>query len=736
MTTPQTAEHQLLLDRVMEECLHDDRRLYDTLSIHERKLVVEWISEAVVTGEARTAMSEALWEVDFAKQPVTPLEFLTSEEYIGVSMSNLYPMWKEVLCHVLDAKNQIVEFILTGAIGTGKTFATTAAMAYKIYWLSCLHDPARYYGLSSKSKIVFGFYAVTKKQAADVGYYRLRSYFEHSPYFQNHFPYNPRLETKTSFIHQPIEVLFGSKAFHSLGLDLLGFAIDEANFFQDKKSNNPGQGSTNLAKELYDSACARLYSRYMRPGGVIPGIICLPSSRNAQNSFLEDVIAKRKGQRGVYIADYSQWDVKGKHKYFLPSFGVQVGDRTIPSKVLQDPVAFDIIQQFQTQQINEAAVRALTLAADTAQREKAKPGAQVVEVPGEYLDRFKEDTDQALRDIAGIATFNVSPLIRDRESVFDCIRNDLFHPFTVQDIVLDLWGDGQLQEVFDMKKACKIVDGKWTPKLNPKSLRYLHVDLAKNGDSAAIAMCHASHSVRIKAEKPDGTMVHIRYPYIISDFMLRIDPPAGSEIDHGKIRQFILYLRDLYPIKAATFDGFQSLASIQVLRKSGMHCRELSVDRKEDPYLSLRSALHERRFGMYRYEHFIDEVLDLQRDIKTHKVDHPVKSTKGGKGRKDVADAVCGSYYLCMEDEDNLHHEVADTWGVVMEYRPHAPGFVAPVTLPITQAPDLGTTKIHAGGEKVTHVHPQPSQQQPLPNAGPAKVAGIDLGDLVANLDD
>ncbi len=729
---PTAPPDQLLLDRVLNECLHNDRHLFDSLSLHERKIVVEWVAEAVVTGDARTAISEALWEVDFIRQPVTPHEFLTNEEYIGVSMSNLYPMWKEVLCNILDPKNQIVEFILTGAIGTGKTFATTAAMAYKIYWLSCLRDPARYYGLSSKSKIVFGFYAVTKKQAADVGYYRLRSYFEHSPYFQNQFPFNPRLETKTQFTNQPIEVLFGSKAFHSLGLDLLGFAIDEANFFQDKKSNIPGQDATNLAKELYDSASARLYSRYMRPGGVIPGLICLPSSRNAQSSFLEEVIGKRKGQRGVYIADYALWEVKGKTKYFLPTFQVQVGDRTSPSRVLDNPEAFAVIHKFKTGQINEEEAKQLAKTVDKEQAEKPKANARAIDVPGEYLERFKEDTDQALRDIAGVATFNVSPLIRDRESVFSCVRKDLIHPFSCQELTLDVLDDFQLQEAFQLKKACRVEGGRWTPKLNPKSLRFLHIDLSQTGDSSGIAMCHASHSVRIRVEKPDGTIAQIRYPYIVFDFFIRIDPPAGSEIDHGKIRSFLLYLRDLYPIKTVTYDGWQSVASIQVLRKSGMHCRTISVDRTEDPYLGLRSALHERRVGMYHYDHFIDELLDLQRDIKKHKIDHPIKATKGGKGRKDVADAAAGAFYVCMEDEDNLHHEQADTWGVVMEYRPHAPGHPAPLTLPITQAPDIGTTQMK-NGEAVIHRHPA-GADIPLPKSGPPTVAGMSVSELEANL--
>jgi hypothetical protein len=217
---------------------------------------------------------------------------------------------------------------------------------------------------------------------------------------------------------------------------------------------------------------------------------------------------------------------------------------------------------------------------------------------------------------------------------------------------------------------------------------------------------------------------------------MRIDAPTGSEIDHGKIRSFILFLRDFFPIKSVTYDGWQSVSAIQTLRKEGFAARVLSVDTKEDPYMSLRAAFSERRFGMYNYEPLIDELLDLQRDIKKNKIDHPVKATKGGKGRKDVADAVAGAFYDCINDEDALHHEMVDEtggqWGVVTKFArgfDGGPNNEAHMPLPMPQAPAVGKDGTPLATPNAATPIPK-AHTQPLPGSKPPVVAGVPVGAL------
>jgi hypothetical protein len=287
--------------------------------------------------------------------------------------------------------------------------------------------------------------------------------------------------------------------------------------------------------------------------------------------------------------------------------------------------------------------------------DKVRDGAKVIEVPDHFRSDFLEDVDQALRDVAGVATFNISPLIRDRASVRDAVRSHLKHPFTSECVTLTTDDDVTLQEYFNRKIALEVVLGKWTPKLNPGVSRCIHVDTSLTGDCTGLAMAHTSGVVRDNRMQPDGTYAVSSKPFVIVDFMLRLIPPASAEIPLWKIRDFILFLRQFYSIRLVTFDGWQSRDSAQLLRRERLQTGILSLDKRDDAYVSLRSALFDRRIAVYYYRWFENEVLDLERDVRRSKVDHPAKNTwDGGPGSKDMADAVCGAYYDCFLDESGL----------------------------------------------------------------------------------
>lgn len=615
---PMREDKARLFDLVVEETLHGHRELFDSLTLTERETVVKWLSDAVVGGQNKNIVHDVLWEVDYIRKPVGIGTFLSDDAYMGRVCSELHPRWREDLLNVLGIGSKIAEWVLTGAIGVGKTTVAMAAIAYKIYCLSCLRSPAQYYGLLPDSLIVFGIYSITKRQVADAGYFKLRGFLDTSPYFRNTYPRSRKIDSKVVFPDKNVQVIPGSQELHALGLDLYAISLDEVNFMRAKNDKESNQ-ITGQAYDLYNATHTRILSRFMRPGGTIPGLMLLMSSRKAQTSFLEEHLKKVKNSPHTYISDYPLWDTKPLHRFTLPKFKVEIGDRIARSHILKPD-------------------------------EKARKGARIIEIPGEYLPSFHEDIDQALRDIAGVATFNISPLIRDRQSVFDAIRKNLVHPFSRQVVTIDVSDDILLDEFFLTRITCRIEKSKWVPKLNPTCPRFIHVDIGLTGDCAGIAMSHLSGKRENERVNADGTISKITNPFVVVDFMLRIAPPPGSEIDLSKIRSFIFFIKRIFPLALVTFDGFQSAGSIQELKREGVDCRILSVDRDDDAYLSLRSALFDRRIAMYEYQPFINEVLDLERDIRTRKVDHPQRATIGGKGSKDVADAVSGSVFVCLND--------------------------------------------------------------------------------------
>lgn len=655
------SEGEAFFNEIAHSLLQGKRHLFDKLTAAERTLVVRWLSDALVDPEGRSPLADVLWEIDYVRPPVSIEEFLHDDYYMGRTGSDLHPKWKEDLYEVFKPGSTIFEWVMTGAIGIGKTTLAGIALVRKIYELSCLRDPSAYYGLLPESLVVFGIYSITKRQVSDSGYYKVRGYLDGSPYFRQEFPRSTKIDSKIDFERsagKKVQVIPGSQELHALGLDLFAFMMDEVNFMRVKDNKEAGV-QTGQAYDLYNATFTRLQSRFIRPGGTIPGLMLLLSSRNAQTSFLEQHLAKQRSSHYTHVSDYPLWDVKPASRFTMPRFRVEVGDRVSQSRVLRPG-------------------------------DDTRPGARIVEIPGEFRAPFDEDVDQALRDIAGVATFNLSPLIRDRKSVTDCVEESIEHPFTREVATITIEDDVRLEDYFRIASVAKTVRSQWRPLLNPTHPRYIHVDIGLTGDALGIAMGHVAGTVKLERELPDGSVSPLNHPFIAIDLMLRVETTPGGEVDLAKVRSFIQYLARLFAIRKVTFDGFQSADSIQILKKAGMEVGKLSVDRNDEAYLSLRSAMFDRRMAYANYKPFLDEVLDLERDSKAGKVDHPTKATTGGKGRKDVADAVAGVTWLCINDPHAM--EVASA--VHLDVRESVPK-----PEPLAVAPAVAAQRPSAGGK-------------------------------------
>lgn len=91
---------------------------------------------------------QQLYSVDYDRVPVTPRQFIEDDYYLGKSIKHLSDTWKNQLDIVFGPLSQINTLIITGAIGTGKSTFSAVCLTRKLYELSCLKDPASFYGLS------------------------------------------------------------------------------------------------------------------------------------------------------------------------------------------------------------------------------------------------------------------------------------------------------------------------------------------------------------------------------------------------------------------------------------------------------------------------------------------------------------------------------------------------------------------------------------------------------------
>lgn len=381
--------------------------------------------------------------------------------------------------------------------------------------------------------------------------------------------------------------------------------------------NVPGQ---NL---FFANGLAAHNSRFLKPGGSVAGMTFMISSKRSTASFLEKVIADAKDDIAngyTYLSEYSIWEVKDKRLFTAPKFKVEVGDRIFPSRIIQA-------------------------------EDEPRMGARIVKVPGEFKADFERNVDQALRDMAGIATFGTTPLFRDKQGILAAVDANLTHPFTREQFSLTFGNDEHAHSLLVPERLFRIRNSARVMLANPTAPRFYHLDLGVTEDAVGFAMGHVAGMKKYPRIRPDGTLFDDFQPVMQIDLMLRVPPPKNGATDFSKIRTLLINLRDMgVPICAGSCDGFQSVDMIQILTKLKFDVKRISVDASDEPYLMLRQSFDERRMLMYQYAPVIDELCELEHDLDTRKVDHPVKRENGEKGRKDVADALCGVVWHCMTD--------------------------------------------------------------------------------------
>jgi len=161
--------------------------------------------------------------------------------------------------------------------------------------------------------------------------------------------------------------------------------------------------------------------------------------------------------------------------------------------------------------------------------------------------------------------------------------------------------------------------------------RFIHIDLALKKDCCGFCMgkCDGSETEYGEVRKK-----------VYIDLMMQIKALPDKEINFNEVRQIIYILQDRgFKIKEVSYDGWQSIDSIQILKSRGINAYTLSVDKTTESYDTLKEVLHTRRINIYKFDPFVKEYKRLEL-IKGKKVDHPQD------GSKDVSDAVAGTCFM------------------------------------------------------------------------------------------
>lgn len=530
------------------------------------------------------------------RYPVDIETFMFDPFYLGRGRDEIYD---EVLRELKAINNpggtrlvnQYTEAVFTGSIGSAKSSTALYTVAYQLYIVSCFRNPHEAFGLERSTEIEFIFQSVNGAVAKEVDYARFYALITPSPYFRTVFPFNAKLKSELHFPHRVIVKAIGSDG-GSIGQNVIGGLIDEINFMaitqQSKKTQD--RGEYNQALKIYNGIARRRKSRFMSNGSM-PGILCLVSSKHYPGEFTDQKVLESKSDPTIYVYDKRVWDVKPGDFARGSWFEIFTGDDTRKAMILT--------------------------AENEELYEEEKGTAMRMLIPGDFKKEFEQDMIGSLRDIAGVSVLARHPFFNDTASVSSAFGR-------IPSVL-----NQQTTDMENPKLAVKFFKSRFQ---HLERTRWVHVDLGVTSDAAGVACGYVEKFVQTE----DGLLM----PQINFDFVLRVTPPPNKEIQFFKIRRLIIMLRDAgLPIEFVSFDSFQSVDSIQLLRQAGFSTGRVSMDKDVLAYSTTKTAMYQRRMLIPEADHARKEFASLEQDAKTGKVDHPANFSK------DVADAIAGVTY-------------------------------------------------------------------------------------------
>lgn len=253
---------------------------------------------------------EVLQDSPFEEEPVDVITFVEDPDYLG------QPPLSEIQYDIVRAMSQIYEkqdlitlmgyeegsqyyqkytkneIILQLGKGSGKDFTSTVAVAFVVYKLLCLKDPARYFGKPSGDAIDIINVAINAQQAKNVFFKGFKSKIERSPWFAG--KYYAKMDSIE--FDKSITVYSGHSERESHeGLNLLIAVLDEISGFASETASGNDQGKT--ADNIYKAFRGTVDSRFPDLGKVV--LLSFPRypgdfiSTKYEDCILEKEIVKR-----------------------------------------------------------------------------------------------------------------------------------------------------------------------------------------------------------------------------------------------------------------------------------------------------------------------------------------------------------------------------------------------------------------------------------------------------------
>lgn len=508
---------------------------------------------------------------------------------------------------------------------SGKDLISSTALVWFIHILLCLHNPQKFLQLEESEPIDIALASPTLRQTRRITFTKFRNRLKNWPWLRSLLPelgvknsdrYLKKATEAADFVELPHKIRIHNiplDAASAEGFNMIAFILSE---FAGMES----EASAATATQVLESFMSSGRTRYQKAWKGF--LASFPRSTNDPQEQL--ITAKRGGSfPELYVVRRATWEVH-------------------PNRTFED------------------------FASDFERNPEdswAKYGAR----PRAAIDAYFRSPHLLILHASGAPMDLIEEKlypVRDELQLTDAQYEAIARSGTDPILEVNQFGDPILDKC-GFPRLALWFRGQKDPEGNPYDY-YVHLDPGLSGDAYAFVMGHI-HKL------PDGGLLptidlafrwtgsmfyefgEIKRPAWFPDTLEQVEIVNAAEVDFRTVREFLFFLRERrkFNIDTVSFDNWNSVESIQALRKRDFNVVERTVT-KED-YDEFKAMVYSRQLRYYARRVMIEEAYKLQ-ILNASKVEAP-RTKEGDSVRndshKDITDgmaAVCRRMEL-MRDQ-------------------------------------------------------------------------------------
>ena len=536
-----------------------------------------------------------------------------SKQQINHKIISIKYIGKEEVFDLTTEKNH--NFALKSGIiahNSGKSTIARKCSIYSLYKVLCLRHPRAVFNVDNDATLASFIYSITLKTVYETNLMPFVKILDSMPCFQrvqkiaafknfditdetSPIPYCITGSGGDSTIHFANNIIqfAGSQETHQTGRNIFNAFLDEVS----EKGLEDGL-------RIINALDARISSRFQGSNFTFFSIVS--SAKEKASPIGTYIRSIPQDDKETIVFSPRLWEVKPDPDFQGDgrTFTVLVGNGIIPSRIIDNEI--------ELQQIKDGTF-------------VLQNGCEIIEPPLFYKQKFEMNIDQAIQDIAGIATGGEDLVFRDTSKLQDDNLCPEIH------FVADLGKKTDLFEFLPSYLFTTDLNGKKRFKRAPNAARVCHFDLAEaSGDSeAGISLMHKELYTAPGAVYPEEIYVF--------DFVGWVS--SKTRIDLEAIQNLYIKLVTEYGcnIRLMTSDMHQGELMRQFFdnHRLAEETAYLSVDRTLQPYNNAARLMELGRIKIGKCPYVIEQTENV--GIRKGKAER-LNST-----RKDVLDSIVGS---------------------------------------------------------------------------------------------